>query len=285
MIDLHYWPTPNGKKVTILLEELGMPYKIVPVNIGRGDQFTPEFLEMNPNHRMPVMVDHCAAGRRQAARRVRIGRDHDVSRREGREVLSAGPARQGRGQRVADLADGQPGTEERRVRPFPPAVDSQGRRPDLRHHPLHRRGEPPVRRAQQPALQAQVSRRRPVHDRRHDLLPVDRQLEVPGPGHRGVQALQALVRGDGRAARRPEGHGGRRRSLGRPRASCRPRSRPASARCSTTSAPGRSRRRVHSLGWRFPPVARLRRASGRPCRAPGRWRTSRAGDSTTQIGP
>ena len=58
MIDLHYWPTPNGKKVTILLEELGMPYKIVPVNIGRGDQFTKEFLEMNPNHRMPVMVDH-----------------------------------------------------------------------------------------------------------------------------------------------------------------------------------------------------------------------------------
>ena len=61
MIDLHYWPTPNGKKVTILLEELGMPYKIVPVNIGRGDQFTPEFLEMNPNHRMPVMVDNAPA--------------------------------------------------------------------------------------------------------------------------------------------------------------------------------------------------------------------------------
>jgi GST-like protein len=58
MIDLHYWPTPNGKKVTILLEELGMPYKIVPVNIGRGDQFKDEFLEMNPNHRMPVMVDN-----------------------------------------------------------------------------------------------------------------------------------------------------------------------------------------------------------------------------------
>ena len=58
MIDLHYWPTPNGKKVTILLEECGVPYKIVPVNIGRGDQFTDTFLEMNPNHRMPVMVDH-----------------------------------------------------------------------------------------------------------------------------------------------------------------------------------------------------------------------------------
>ena len=58
MLDLHYWPTPNGKKVTILLEELGLEYKIVPVNISRGDQFSDEFLRMNPNHRMPVMVDH-----------------------------------------------------------------------------------------------------------------------------------------------------------------------------------------------------------------------------------
>src|SRR5262245_34829293 len=58
MIDLYYWPTPNGKKVTILLEECGLPYKMIPTNIGRGDQFTAEFLEMNPNHRMPVMVDH-----------------------------------------------------------------------------------------------------------------------------------------------------------------------------------------------------------------------------------
>ena len=62
MIDLHYWPTPNGKKVTILLEEAAIPYNIVPVNIGRGDQFTPDFLRMNPNHRMPVMVDHAPKG-------------------------------------------------------------------------------------------------------------------------------------------------------------------------------------------------------------------------------
>ena len=59
--DLHYWPTPNGKKVTILLEELGAPYTLVPVNIGRGDQFRPEFLAMNPNHRMPVLVDNAPA--------------------------------------------------------------------------------------------------------------------------------------------------------------------------------------------------------------------------------
>jgi glutathione S-transferase len=58
MIDLYYWPTPNGKKVTILLEETGLPYKVVPLNIGRGDQFTDEFLKLNPNHRMPAIVDH-----------------------------------------------------------------------------------------------------------------------------------------------------------------------------------------------------------------------------------
>ncbi len=62
MLDLHYWPTPNGKKVSILLEELGIDYKVVPCNIGRGDQFKPEFLKMNPNHRMPVLVDHDPAG-------------------------------------------------------------------------------------------------------------------------------------------------------------------------------------------------------------------------------
>ena len=62
MIDVHYWPTPNGKKVTILLEELGMPYNVVPCHIGRGDQFTDEFLKIGPNNRMPAIVDHEPAG-------------------------------------------------------------------------------------------------------------------------------------------------------------------------------------------------------------------------------
>jgi len=57
MIDVHYWPTPNGKKVTILLEELGIPYNIVPVRIGVGDQFTDDFLKISPNNRMPALVD------------------------------------------------------------------------------------------------------------------------------------------------------------------------------------------------------------------------------------
>lgn len=57
MIDLYYWPTPNGHKVTIFLEETGLDYRIVPVNIGAGDQFKPEFLRIAPNNRMPAIVD------------------------------------------------------------------------------------------------------------------------------------------------------------------------------------------------------------------------------------
>lgn len=62
MIDFYYWPTPNGWKVSILLEELGVPYKVIPVNIGQGDQFKPEFLAISPNHRMPAIVDHDVDG-------------------------------------------------------------------------------------------------------------------------------------------------------------------------------------------------------------------------------
>ncbi len=56
-IEVHYWPTPNGHKVTIALEEMGLPYTITPVNIGRGDQFKPDFLAISPNNRMPAIVD------------------------------------------------------------------------------------------------------------------------------------------------------------------------------------------------------------------------------------
>jgi GSH-dependent disulfide-bond oxidoreductase len=58
MIDLYYWPTPNGHKVTLFLEETAMPYRIIPVNIGRGEQFKPDFLAISPNNRMPAIVDH-----------------------------------------------------------------------------------------------------------------------------------------------------------------------------------------------------------------------------------
>lgn len=58
MIDLHYWTTPNGHKISLYLEEAGLPYKIFPVNIGQNDQFKPEFLKISPNNRIPAIVDH-----------------------------------------------------------------------------------------------------------------------------------------------------------------------------------------------------------------------------------
>ena len=61
MIDLHYWTTPNGHKITVFLEEAGLDYRIHPVNIGKGEQFAPEFLRIAPNNRIPAIVDDAPA--------------------------------------------------------------------------------------------------------------------------------------------------------------------------------------------------------------------------------
>ena len=88
-IDLYYWPTPNGHKITIMLEECGLPYVIKPVNIGKGDQFEPAFLALSPNNRMPAIVDpdgpggapsRSRAGSVRSAQQLRrscgLGRNH-----------------------------------------------------------------------------------------------------------------------------------------------------------------------------------------------------------------
>src|SRR5258708_36401787 len=61
MIDLYYWPTPNGHKITLFLEESGLPYRIVPVDISKGEQFKAEFLSFSPNNRMPAIIDRAPA--------------------------------------------------------------------------------------------------------------------------------------------------------------------------------------------------------------------------------
>ena len=62
MIDVYFWPTPNGHKVTIALEELALPYSVIPINIGKGDQFNSEFLKISPNNKMPAIVDSDGPG-------------------------------------------------------------------------------------------------------------------------------------------------------------------------------------------------------------------------------
>src|SRR3954470_20438591 len=61
MIDLHYWTTPNGHKITLFLEETGLDYHLLPVDIGKGEQFQPEFLAVSPNNRIPAIMDHAPA--------------------------------------------------------------------------------------------------------------------------------------------------------------------------------------------------------------------------------
>src|SRR5689334_4982695 len=62
MIDLYYWTTPNGHKITMFLEEAGLPYRIIPINIGKGEQFAADFLAIAPNNRIPAIVDRDPAG-------------------------------------------------------------------------------------------------------------------------------------------------------------------------------------------------------------------------------
>ena len=90
-IELYYWPTPNGWKITIMLEELGVPYEIKYVNIGRGEQFEPSFLKIAPNNRMPAIIDPEGPDGR-ADLDLRVRGDPAVSRPQVREVLSGGRA-------------------------------------------------------------------------------------------------------------------------------------------------------------------------------------------------
>ena len=94
MIDLYFWPTGNGKKVVILLEELGLPYTFKPINIGRGDQLTAEFLKISPNGRMPAIVDDEPMGGGEPISIFEFRRNHDISRGKDRAVLPDRPARE-----------------------------------------------------------------------------------------------------------------------------------------------------------------------------------------------
>ena len=93
MIDLHYWTTPNGHKVTIFLEETGLPYKIFPVNIGKGEQFKREIPGDLAEQPHPRDGRSRAARRRRADRGVRVGRDAALSRRQDGKFIAEGHAR------------------------------------------------------------------------------------------------------------------------------------------------------------------------------------------------
>ena len=88
MIDLYYWTTPNGHKITIFLEEAGLSYRIVPVNISKGEQFRPEFLAISPNNRMPAIVDQKPKDGGKPISVFEFGRHSSLPRGEDRQVYS-----------------------------------------------------------------------------------------------------------------------------------------------------------------------------------------------------
>ena len=128
-IDLYYWPTPNGWKITIMLEEAGLPYTVHPINIGKGDQFKPEFLAISPNNKMPAIVDPDG---RTASRSRFLNPAPSCNISAGRPASSIPPtSAAGRGGSMAVLADGRlrpdarpdPSFSNLRARKIPYAID------------------------------------------------------------------------------------------------------------------------------------------------------------------
>ena len=129
----------------------------MPVNIGKGEQFKPDFLAIAPNNRMPAIVDHDADGRRRAGLGVRVRRDPALPRREDRPVHSRRPARPRRGPAVAVLADGRPRADGRAEPPF---RQSTRRRRSPTRSTATQRDQPALRRARPAARRPRLPRRR-----------------------------------------------------------------------------------------------------------------------------
>jgi len=117
MIDLHYWPTPNGWKASIALEEMELPYTLNYVNIARGEQFEPEFLAISPNNRMPAIVDHDPPGGGAPVALFESGAAFPDLQRWYEQLKTRPALRRGFdvGKEIRQLARGGPDEEARRV--------------------------------------------------------------------------------------------------------------------------------------------------------------------------
>ena len=187
-----------------MLEECGLPYNVIPVNIARGDQFKPAFLKISPNNRMPAIVDPDGPG----GRPISVFESGAILQYLGRKTGKFYPASERArvaGRRVAVLADGQSRAQGRRGEPLPPLCAAE--KHALRDRALRQRDEPALRRDEHAAEGSRVPRR-PLFDRRHGLRRLD-QAVPSAKGDRTFAALpasQALARRGARAAGGPARH-------------------------------------------------------------------------------
>ena len=199
MIDLHYWPTPNGHKITLFLEETGLPYRIVPVDIGRGEQFQPDFLTIAPNNRMPAIVDHEPAG---GGAPISVFESGAILLYLAEKTGSFIPADlRGRVEVLQWLFWQMGGLGPMAGQNHHFAHLRAGEDP-LRDRSLRQRDQPALRRARQAARRPAVRGRR-VFDRRHGVLSVDRAARAPGQNLADFPHLERWFDADRGAAGRP----------------------------------------------------------------------------------
>ena len=190
MIDLYYWTTPNGHKITMFLEETGLAYKVFPINIGKGDQFKPEFLAIAPNNRIPAMLDHEPKG---GGKPISIFESGAMllylAEKTGKflpaDIYGRYDAIQWTFWQMGGL--GPMAGQNHHFRNY------AQEKTQLRHQPLCERDQPALWRAQQAARGSRIHRRR-LFDRRHGELSLGRALQEPGPEHRRLPASEALAR-------------------------------------------------------------------------------------------
>ena len=170
MIDLYHWPTPNGHKITIFLEEAGLAYRIHPVNIGKGDQFKPEFLAISPNNRMPAIVDTAPA---DGGKPVSLFESGAILLYLAEKTgLFIPQDLRGRAEVLQWLfwQVGGLGPDGRPERPFLLLCAGED---SLRHRALREGDQPPLWRDEQAPCRPALSRGR-LFDCRHGLLSLDR---------------------------------------------------------------------------------------------------------------
>ncbi len=190
MIDLYYWTTPNGHKITLFLEETGLPYAIHPINISQGDQFQADFLKVSPNNKIPAIVDRQPADGGAPCRCSSPAPSCSISRKR---PDGSSPRTCARARKPCSGCSGRwagwgrwPGRTT--------ISTASPRRRFLRHRPVRQGNRAPVRRSRPAPGGPRLRRRRRLQHRRHGHLSVDRPTSVAGAGSRRLPTPAALVR-------------------------------------------------------------------------------------------
>src|SRR5262249_4925141 len=174
-IELHTWNTPNGRKISVALEEMELPYTVKTINISKGEQFDPAFLKISPNNRIPAIIDPEGPGGKPIS------------------IFESGAMSAGAGARMADVADGRLWTDARPDAPFPASRQRAG--PALWSRALCEGNSPALRSARQAARRSRL-RRGGDFDRRFRDPRLGLAARAPSGRSGRLSQRQTLVRGD-----------------------------------------------------------------------------------------